>query len=357
MKMGLKNTKYLSSCLKIIFISMFVFIKLPDIYSQLEPYSNGEFGDVFVRYLESEPRIAKAKKKWENDAINVMKTYINQRCNFDDFAYSCFSFKFHHLLIDKRDTLYSLLLNEKSKIDYTSYRVGTTISLLDSLGLFKDKVIYKYNQHVAARYNIGTSRGNYKKCLKELLDPENYKNDSLRFPNSPEADHLYPFNVFKLAQEIIFINDKEMNKMFWQGFNCKREIPCVFQTVDDEKETGMVSVAFLFGIALAEYFYDPLLYNMQSTPFSLALVNGEPFDPKVYNDFIPMMEKLVYYISCNKIKIPFLIKFDKKVRGMEDWRYKSQPLPKKYYSIPEECSGKGREEFPLNFYPKFYYDK
>jgi hypothetical protein len=123
------------------------------------------------------------------------------------------------------------------------------------------------------------------------------------------------------------------------------------------KDTGVISVAFAFGAAYADYFHEPFLYSLLVNPYSISQVNGVPFDEKIFKDYIPLMERYIHFVSCNKAKIPFLLKFtnipllsDKRMFG-----YTHFPIPEKYYTLPDTCVEKKINEFPLNFFPPFFY--
>ncbi len=280
------------------------------------------------------------------------KTTCKPDMDIKEIANSCGYYNYLEFLLPYRDTL-MVLLRKESGINFCDYNTTTFIAFLDKKRIYKDSINYsvRSNLRVAAKMKGGYNLTCYETTLRELI---NVKIANARV-SGLENNKLTYENLFRLAEEVIFINNDDLNKLFWKAFECKREIPIVFCNWFDRKmDTANVSLAFIFGVAYANYFYDPLFYNLETNPYSVAEINCVPFDKKAYDEFIPLMERYINYITCENIKIPFLIKFDKTPRnGKSDYKY--FPTPAKYSNIPDSCSGKTSKDFPLNFCPIDYY--
>jgi hypothetical protein len=283
--------------------------------------------------------------------------YPDSTYSFRTLASSCGLYNNHAFVIPYRDTLMHAIRKE-DRLDLCEYENATLIGLLDYKGEFRSKIgtTACANRHVLTKYARKYSF--YENVLQQIIDSTDNSLSGFYFNSiNLENTKLTYNNLYRLAQEIIFINDHELNKLFWKAFECKREIPTSFFYISgDPTDSGSISVAFAFGAALGNYFYDPFFYNLLSNPYSVALENGVPLDPKTYNDYIPIMEKYIRYISCQKIKVPFLLKFNKPVYWGKDkyfGTYHHYSIPEKYYILPDSCYGKEIKDFPLNFCPMF----
>ena len=247
-------------------------------------------------------------------------------------------------------------IKKDNRPNFGDYRLSTLIAAIDSLHIYSDslKVPGAANLHIEAK--VSGSEKYYELMLSQLLDEARANTDEFYFntrsPKRPKDKKISYDKIYRLAQEIIFINDPELNNLFWEAFECEREIPVVFYNNCEKsglRDEGVVSLAYIFGSALADYLFDPLLYTHIANPYSVALVRGKPFDEKVYNEYIQIFQKYIKYLSCEDIKVPFLIKFDKTPENGKGYNYNSYPFTEEYHSLPDTCSDYGVKDFPLNF--------
>jgi hypothetical protein len=273
---------------------------------------------------------------------------------FGDFANLCGSYRVHSFVLPYRDILLPVIRKYHGN-NFCDYKRITLLALLDKNYRDSIRLTHCASRHIFYKYPRPSNyyvNDFYNGILDQLVDTGEKSMNAFYF-NTPDLNDkkLTYYNLYKLALEIIFINNPELNKRFWKVFSCKREIPVTYRNTSGSiNDHGVISVAFAFGAAYADYFYDPLFYTFLRNPYAVALVNGKPFDEKTYVDFIPLMENYIRYVSCQNVKIPFLLKFDKRP---ENGRYEFQyyPLPEQYYSLPTTCVGKKNLEFPYNFYP------
>ncbi len=333
----------------------------------------GQYNNIDIWYNSLNPKETAIKIKY-NDSISTIcavNSYLisngiklNNVCekktyslkSFDDLAGTCAFYSRQNYVLPYKDSILRIVKTQK-KINFCDYDNATLITLIDNKRLYKDSIKTQgcNTSHVIAKTKEGYTRTTYPSLLREITDMDNPNSLITGFNQYDSEDKISYHSLYQFAQEIIFLNNNELNRKFWEAFGCKREIKVTFcKSNFGPIDTAYVSIAFIFGAAYANYFHDPLFYNLISNPYSVSLVNGVPFDPVTYKDFIPLMEKYIRYISCQNINIPFLIKMNHKPL-VADEGYSHFPLPDKYYSLPEKCSGKKSEDFPLNFCPTVFY--
>lgn len=246
------------------------------------------------------------------------------------------------------------------KYDFNDINLVSGLGLFDSVNIFFEKMRRArpsvYGHVYAKRTN---NPRDYLVTMRNLMDLDNSNEYNYYFNTAINSleDPLSFNKLYTLAKEVIYINNQKLNKLFWKSFSCEREIPVIFmETLDwpDTYDTAMVSMAYIFGRALAHYHGDPLLYNLIENQYSVATVNEKPFDPKFYDNYKEIVEKYIYHVSGEKVNIPFFIRFPKKpINGYEYIHY---PIRQEYYSVPDTTTGYSVEDFPKNYCISFLKD-